>query len=84
MSEEEIYKTIVSTLSQAIGDREGKSVFLSPETNFHSDLLITSLEYANILIMLQDDCGVSFDFDDLESIATISDLTRYIYARQVK
>ena len=50
------------------------------ETNFKEDLGVDSLDLFEMVMALEEECGIEIPSEDLEKIATVNDLVEYLNA----
>ncbi len=51
---------------------------ITPEASLSGDLGINSLEIAELILVVEDECGVEIDEEDIHKFVTVGDVCEYL------
>lgn len=54
---------------------------ITPSAQFVEDLKLNSLELADLVVLCEEETGVEIDEDDIHTLITVEDLTKYLEER---
>lgn len=74
-----MFEKIQSIVAEQLG---AEASTITPDTNFKEDLGADSLDLFELVTALEEEYGISIPAEELEQIATVSDVVKYVEAHQ--
>jgi len=81
MNEQDALSMIRGFMSEGLGIDAEEVV---PGAHLRDDLGLDSLDAISLIEQVQDECGVRFDPDDINTLATVGDLIRIVQEMSVR
>ena len=78
---EKVKETVAEALGADIDTITAETSFkeaITPETSFSEDLKADSLDLFEMVMSLEDTCGVEIPTEDLETMVTVGDVAEYL------
>ena len=74
-----MYETVLKKLKDIMAEELDLSIDeIKPESNLVNDLDVNSLEFMNVIMVVEDVFGVFLDENRLRSLKTVDDVVNYI------
>ena len=74
-----MYETVLNKLKEIMAEELDLSIDeIKPEANLVNDLDVNSLEFMNVIMVVEDVFGVFLDENRLRNLKTVDDVVNYI------